>query len=55
MIGSLVLAAPRRSRFADLGLVGIVAVYTCVIGWNIAMLLQASDALRSPPDIGRDI
>jgi hypothetical protein len=42
VIGSLVLAAPRRSRFADLGLVAIVAVYTCVIGWNVAVLLQAA-------------
>jgi hypothetical protein len=42
VIGSLVLAAPRRSRFADVGLVTIVAVYTCVIGWNLAVLLQAA-------------
>jgi hypothetical protein len=42
VIGALVLAAPRRSRFADGGLVAIVAVYTCVIGWNIAVLLQAA-------------
>jgi Domain of unknown function (DUF5658) len=42
VIGSLVLAAPRRSWFADAGLVTIVAVYTCVIGWNVAVLLQAA-------------
>jgi hypothetical protein len=42
LIGSLVLAAPRRSRLADAGLVGIVIVYTCVIGWNIAVLVQAA-------------
>jgi hypothetical protein len=42
VIGSLVLAAPRRSRFADIGLVSIVAVYTCVIAWNAAVLVQAA-------------
>jgi Domain of unknown function (DUF5658) len=42
VIGSLVLAAPRRSRFADGGLVAIVAIYTCVIGWNVAVVLQAA-------------
>jgi hypothetical protein len=41
VIGVLVLAAPRRSRFADAGLVAIVGVYTCVIAWNVAVLVQA--------------
>jgi hypothetical protein len=40
VIGALVMVAPRRSRFTDVGLIGIVAVYTCVVGWNLGMLIQ---------------
>lgn len=44
LVGALLLASPRNSRFADRAMVVVVVAYAVVVAWNIGILLQAAQA-----------
>jgi hypothetical protein len=41
-VGALLLAAPVRSRFADVAVTLVVVIYVLITGWNIGVLLQSA-------------
>lgn len=41
-VGALLLAAPVRSRFADIAVTLVVVIYVLITGWNIGVLLQSA-------------
>jgi hypothetical protein len=43
-IGWLLVISPRERRFVDRATLVVVLIYTCVIGWNISVMLEASAA-----------
>lgn len=44
LVGVLLLASPRHSRFADRAMAVVVVAYAVVVAWNIGILLQAAQA-----------
>lgn len=46
LVGVLLIASPRESRFAGRAVFAVLMLYIVILGWNIGVLLQAVESAR---------
>ena len=46
LVGVLLIASPRESKFAGRAVFAVLMLYVIILGWNIGVLLQAVEATR---------